>query len=99
MVDIKELKDFKDTPYYKYYTDMIDEYWVKIVKSIVEKQWIDTDEKFTRADVLRETLKFVNWDLREFKDLEIVNPSRTEIMEQEIKDATERQVKAYLGIK
>jgi len=97
MADLKVM-DFKDTEYYKQYVAMIDEYWVKIVRSIVESQWIDTEEKFTRWDVLRETLKFVNWELRDFKDLDVVNPSRTEIEEEKIKDATERQAKAYLGI-
>jgi hypothetical protein len=38
MVEIKELKDFRDTPYYEYYTKMIDECAVKVVKSIVEAQ-------------------------------------------------------------
>jgi len=95
---IKELKDFRDTPYYEYYTKTIDEYWSKIVKSIVEQQWIDNEVKYTRWDVLKEALKFINWDLREFKDLDVVNPSRNEIEQEEMKEAVERQAKAYLGI-
>jgi hypothetical protein len=98
MVNIKELKDFKDTPYYKYYTDMINEYWVKVIRSIVDQQWIDTEKKYTRWDVLRETLKFINTDLKDFKDLEIINPSRTEIEKQEMDEAVKEQTKSYLGM-
>lgn len=98
MVNIKELKDFKDTPYYKYYTDMINEYWIKVIRSIVDQQWIDTEKKYTRWDVLRETLKFINTDLKDFKDLEIINPSRTEIEKQEMDEAVKEQTKSYLGM-
>lgn len=98
MVNIKELKDFKDTPYYQYYTDMINEYWVKVIRSIVDQQWIDTEKKYTRWDVLRETLKFINTDLKDFKDLEIINPSRTEIEKQEMDEAVKEQTKSYLGM-
>jgi len=97
-MEIKELKDFKDTPYYEYYWKMIDEYWVKIVKCIVEQQWIDNEKKYTRWDVLKEVLRFINGDLREFRDLEVINPSRWEMEENEMKEAIERQAKAYLGM-
>lgn len=98
MEKINELKDFKDTPYYEYYVNMIDEYSIKIITSIIEMQWIDNEVKYTRWDVLKETMKFINWDLKEFKDLDIVNPSRKEIEKEQMKEAIERQTKAYLGI-
>jgi len=98
MADIKEIKDFKETPYYNYYTDMINEYWVKVIRSIIDQQWIDTDKKYTRWDVLRETLKFINTDLRNFKDLEIINPSRTEIEKHDMEEAIKEQTKSYLGM-
>jgi hypothetical protein len=36
--ELKELKDFKTTPYYKYYTEMVDDYSIKIINSIITQQ-------------------------------------------------------------
>lgn len=98
MEKLQEIKDFRTSEYYKFYSDMVNEYCVKTIKSIVESQWIDNEVKYTRWDVLKELLKFLNWDLREFKDLDITNPSRVYIEEKEMKEDVERQAKQLLGI-
>jgi hypothetical protein len=36
--ELKELKDFNTTPYYKYYTEMVDDYSIKIINSIITQQ-------------------------------------------------------------
>jgi len=48
--------------------------------------------------VLKEVWKFINIEMREFKDLDVLNPSRSIQDEEETKKLMEEQTKAYLGI-
>lgn len=96
--ELKEIKDFKDTPYYKYYGDMIDEYSIKIINSIITQQGIDTEKKYTRWDVLKEVWKFINKELREFKDLDVINPNNEEVEKNELNNLLEEQAKKMLGM-
>jgi hypothetical protein len=90
-------RDFKDTDYYEQYVEMINSYNTKLITSILSQQWIDNDQKYTRWDVLKEVLKFVNGDMKEFKDLKQLNPNREMLDEDEIKKLVEEQAR-NLGI-
>lgn len=96
--ELKELKDFNTTPYYKYYTEMVDDYSIKIINSIITQQWIDTEKKYTRWDVLKEVRKFINSDVRQFKDLDVVNPNKEEKEKQELDNLLHEQSKKILGM-
>lgn len=90
-------RDFKDTDYYKQYVEMINSYNTKIITTILSQQWIDNDQKYTRWDVLKEVLKFINWEMKEFKDLKQLNPNRELLAEDELKKMVEEQAR-NLGI-
>lgn len=90
------MKDFIDTPYYEVFKKRIQEYSDKIVKSIVESQWIDNKVEFTRGDVLREVYKFVNKELVEFPEDIEVNPYREQEREFKIEKALEEQAQQML---
>lgn len=96
--ELKELKDFKTTPYYKYYTEMVDDYSIKIINSIITQQWIDAEKKYTRWDVLKEVRKFINTDLRQFKDLDVINPNKEEEEKKKLEDLLQKQAKQILGM-
>lgn len=98
-MSLNELKDFKTTPYYKYYTEMVDEYCKLIVDRIMSQQWIDFDKKYSWNDVLREVYKFVNNDLREFKDLDLINPSTKELEDEKERKLIEESINGTLGIR
>lgn len=94
----KEFKDFTGTPYYQLYKKRIQEYSDKIVKSIVEMQWIDNEVKFTRWDVLKEVYKFVNKELVEFPDDIDLNPTQERERQFRIEKAIEEQSKQMVGM-
>jgi len=98
MAKIKELKDFRYTPYYKYYNKTIDEYCIQIIESTMIEQWTDQDKKYTRSDVLKEVYKFVNRELRDFKDKIEINPSTEEVNYEEEKRMIREQAKQLLGM-
>lgn len=90
------MKDFIDTPYYEVFKKRIQEYLDKIVKTIVETQWIDSKVEYTYWDVLREVYKFVNKELVMFPDDIDVNPYREQEREFKIEKAVEEQAKQML---
>lgn len=94
MTDKKPTIDFKDTIYYKEYVSMIDSYSIKIIKNIISQQWIDNEHKYTRWDVLKEVLKFVNGEMKEFKELETLNPNRKIQEQEDIQRLVDEQAKS-----
>lgn len=95
---MEEVRDFKDTPYYEYYSKRIDEYWIQLIRSVMDSQWIDTDKKFSRADVLKEVYKFVNGELREFKDELDMNPNAERVQKAVEDELIKNQAKQLLGM-
>ena len=90
-------RDFKDTEYYEQYKKMISEYKNKVIVSILSQNWIDNEQKYTRWDVLKEVLKFINWDMSSFQDLSSLNPNRDIMNKEEIESYIKEQAK-NLGI-
>lgn len=90
-------RDFKDTEYYEQYKKMINEYKNKVIISILSQSWIDNELKYTRWDVLKEVLKFINWDMSDFQDLSSLNPNRDMMNKEEIESYIKEQAK-NLGI-
>lgn len=94
---LKEVKDFKSTPYYEYYSKVIDWYCEKIIKSQMLTQWKEFDKKYSWNDVLKEVFKFANEELREFKDELNINPTRDEQLLKEENELIEKQINILLG--
>lgn len=90
-------RDFKDTEYYEKYKAMITQYRNKIITSIITQIGIDNEQKYTWWDVLKEILKFVEWDMMMFKDLKELNPNRDIMNKEQIEKYVEEQAK-NLGI-
>lgn len=90
---VKPTRDFKDTEYYKQYVDMINSYKNKLIISIVTQQGIDNEQKYTWWDVLKEVLKFVDWNMKEFKDLDSLNPNREQTDKDELQRYVDEQAK------
>jgi hypothetical protein len=76
---------------------MISEYKNKVIVSILSQNWIDNEQKYTRWDVLKEVLKFINWDMSSFQDLSSLNPNRDIMNKEEIESYIKEQAK-NLGI-
>lgn len=91
------IRDFKDTPYYEIYKDMIKKYRNKIITSIITQQWIDNENKYTRWDVLKEVLKFIEWDMMMFQDIKELNPNREQLDKEKIEKYVEEEAR-NLGI-
>jgi hypothetical protein len=47
---------------------------------------------------LKEVRKFINSDLRQFKDLDVVNPNKEEKEKKELDDLLQEQTKKILGM-
>lgn len=98
MVETKTpTRDFKDTEYYEKYKGMIKKYRNKIITSIITQQGIDNEQKYTWWDVLKEVLKFVEWDMMMFQDLKEINPNREIMDKEQIEKYIEEEAK-NLGI-
>ena len=97
MVKLKEFKDFRNTPYYKYYEKRIDEYCMIIINNILKTQWTDNNKIYNYNDVMKEVLKFVNGDLRQFKDDLDINPNQEDKEKQEADKFIEEQAKLLLN--
>jgi hypothetical protein len=92
------LKDFRDSVYYDTYSKVLDEYSIKLIKESMLERWTDDDKRFNWNDVLKEVFKFINTDLKEFKDSIDVNPNRDEIAKQKLEKMLKIQAKQMLGI-
>ena len=95
---MKTIRDFKDTEYYEYYEKVINNYCAKIINSIMQTQW-QNDIKYSWNDVLKEVYKFVNWELRDFKDDIDINQYREEEDVGKEKELIREQAKQLLWIK
>lgn len=91
-------RDFKDTEYYEQYKKMINQYKNKVIVSILTQSWIDNEKKYTRWDVLKEVLKFINWEMSDFQELSSLNPNRDMMNKEELENIIKEQVE-NLGIR
>lgn len=78
MATVKEIKDFKSTPYYEYYTKKIEDISVDLIKDIMKNKWNDRDKKYSWNDVLKKVYEIVDGELKEFKDSLDLNPYKEE---------------------
>ena len=72
---------------------MINEYKNKVITGIITQQGIENEQKYTRWDVLKEVLKFIDWDMKHFKDLAVLNPNRDLMNKEEIERYVKEQAK------
>jgi hypothetical protein len=97
MEEVKNwLVDFKDTPYYKFYEKKINDYNELIIKSILLSN--DNEIKYSWNDVLKEVFKFINWELKDFKDCTDINPNNTDRKKKLYERLVEEQAKRQLGM-
>lgn len=95
--EIKEIKDFKSTPYYEYYGKQIDEYCRQLLVEQMRTQWVEFDKKYSWNDVLKEVFKFINGDLRDFKDSLDMNPVKEEV-DKNYEEKLDKEARQMLGM-
>ena len=88
------LKDFRDSVYYDTYSKVLDNHCIKIINSVMQEQ--SNEVKYSWNDVMKEVFKFINTDLREFKDSIDVNPNREQLEAKEMNDLVKEYYKNYL---
>jgi len=85
-VKLKQKKDFKTSEYYEHYCKTIESYGIDLIKEILENN--NNEVKYTWNDVLKMVFRFVNGDLKDFKDKVDLNP----ITEERDKEEEERLI-------
>jgi hypothetical protein len=96
MVKVKGLLDFKKTDYYDYYTKVIDDYSISIIEQVMSNN--NNDIKYSWNDVLKLVYKFINSELRDFKDNVEINPEINKLEQKTEQEYLEQQAKEMLGM-